>query len=121
MNSCTVSTANITDVKLCEKLQDGLCPTDQDVFSTTTPKFYVSCILRNAPDDTEVTFSWYYFGDEKILIDEVTISSEDKGATVNLQSNLSIPDNGWPVGEYEVVIKIHTDNSEPISRNFKVE
>ena len=97
------------------------CVEDITKFTTTTPMFFVSCSLNNAPSGTEVTFSWYYHGDEKILIDEVTIETDDSGTSYNLHSNLSIPDTGWPPGDYEVVIKIHTDNAETIVKPFSVQ
>jgi len=121
LGNCNISTANISDVKMCDQMTDGQCSQDKVSFTTTTPAFYVSCNLNNAPSETEVTFSWYYNGDTKILVDEVTINSGDNGGSLGLHANLSIPDNGWPPGDYEVIIKIHTDNSKPTVKSFSVD
>ena len=121
MNQCNISTANLTDVKMCDQLTASECEEDMITFTNSTTAFYVSCHLNNAPAATEVTFSWYYYGDEKILIDEVTMVSEDTGTSFIMSSNLSIPDNGWTVGNYEVSVKINTDNAEPVVKAFKVE
>ncbi|WP_367328033.1 hypothetical protein [Lentimicrobium sp.] len=121
MHSCNVSTAHITDVMVCESVTDNQCPADQPIFSTDTPEIFCSVIVKNAPGGTAVTFSWFYQGESRVAIDAVTLNTPEGGTTFNLQSSLSVPNNGWPKGVYEVVISLGTDNSEPVVKTFVVE
>ena len=118
LTGCYVSTANLTDVMSCTEITDNLCTEDITSFSPDTPEIYVSAILNNAPEGTLTTFSWRYLEDN-YDIDSITLESID--TTTTLQSSLSIPDNGWPLGEYEVILSLESDNSEPISKKFIVE
>lgn len=125
-NSCkfSISTANIAEVKLCsgmdnKKLQ---CPGDTKKFSKSTPQIFATCFLNNAPKTTKVTFSWYYTNGERVLIDEVSALAGDMGtgSHFNLYSNLNSPKRGWPAGDYEIVISLNSDNSEPVVRKFSI-
>ncbi|MBN1182965.1 MAG: hypothetical protein JXB49_11800 [Bacteroidales bacterium] len=116
---CNVSTANIADVKMCESPNGYLCSEDNTVFSTSSPEIHVSCVLKNATEGSKITFTWYYQGEEKILIDEASFVAKD--VTSDVHSSLSIPDAGWPTGNYEVVISLDTDNSKPITKSFSVQ
>ncbi len=104
--ACSATTAHVDNVKMCTSVTDNLCNQDNPTFTTTTPEIYCSCNLKNAPENTEVEFAWYYLGDQKIAIDAVTISSGDRIGTLDLQTSLSKPFNGWPKGKYEVAISI---------------
>ncbi len=97
------------------------CAHDNPNFNTETPEIYVSCQLKNAPPETQVEFTWYYLGQRKIKIDAVTLSSGDLTGTLNMYSSLSKPNNGWPVGEYEVVIAIVGTEKEPVVKKFSVQ
>ena len=121
LSNCNISTANISDVKMCETIEGFQCPEDNPVFGTDASQFYCSCVLNNAPEGTQLNFAWYYLEGEKVLIDEVTVEADGTSSTYNMQSSLSRPDNGWPTGNYEVVLELDTDNSQPITKSFKVE
>lgn len=121
LTSCNFDSSNITDVKMCTALNDNQCDMDKPVFDAYTPTIYVSAHLNNAPTDTQVSFGWFYLGDDRILIDTVTLSSGDNIGTLNLQSGLSKPTNGWPAGDYEVVITIIGTEKEPIVKQFWVQ
>ena len=120
-SNCNLSTANISDIKMCETIDDYQCQEENTLFNVNSPQIYCSCKLNNAPDGTNLKFAWYYLGDEKVLIDTVTTMVPGGSSTYDMHSYLTIPDNGWPVGDYEVVLKIDTDNSEPLTKSFKVE
>ncbi|MDF1551168.1 MAG: hypothetical protein P1P88_25330 [Bacteroidales bacterium] len=120
LSNCNVSTANISDVKMCETIDGNQCNTDNSVFTHESPAFYCTCVVNNAPDGTKLTFSWYYLGDEKTLIDAVSVEVPGGSSTYTMQSNLSAPDAGWPAGKYEVVLDLGTDNSQPVTKSFEV-
>ncbi|MCD4772246.1 MAG: hypothetical protein K8R41_02545, partial [Bacteroidales bacterium] len=66
-------------------------------------------------------FAWFYYGQEKVRIDAVKLNSGDQIGTLNLQSSFTRPNNGWPVGEYEVVITILGTEKEPVVKKFSVQ
>ena len=123
ISSCdfNFSTANIDDVKMCTSINDNQCASDNPNFSPGTPEIFISCHLNNPPNNTEVEFAWFYYGQEKIAIDAVKLNSGDQIGTLNLQSSFSRPNNGWPVGEYEVVITILGTEKEPVVKKFSVQ
>ncbi|MDP3451316.1 MAG: hypothetical protein Q8R90_00050 [Bacteroidales bacterium] len=117
---CSVSTANIQDVKICTSLSGNLCNQDNTTLGDTSPAIYVSCLLKNAVSSTKVKFTWLYYGDTKIKIDDVTLDTGELSGTVELNSYLSQPTNGWPKGVYEVEITVLTDNAKPVVKQFTI-
>ncbi len=121
INSCSVTSAKLTDVKMCESIEGNTCGTDVTSFTKDTPIIYCSCVLKNAPDATKVKFSWYYLEGKEQLIDDVELSSPASGSNHQMQSSLSKPNNGWPAGSYKVVIQImEADNRDPVEKKFSV-
>ncbi len=117
---CSFSTARLTDVKVCTSLEGNLCSQDKTNIEATSPVIYASCVLKNAPQNTDVKFTWFYYGDSKFEIDSVILSSGDNIGNIDMNSSLSIPYNGWPLGVYEVEIQIVNDTSEPIVKQFNI-
>ena len=114
-----VSTARINDIKVCGQLSGELCDQDSPVFNPNDPEIVVSCKLNNAPSDTEVTFVWKYVEGDEIIIDQAILNSSDYGTDVDMHSSLSKPNNGWPVGKYQVEILLGNDT--PLVKTFKVQ
>lgn len=119
VSAASCSTANITDVKMCDEAKDSQCPEDTPTFTPETEEIIITSKLNNAPEGTKVSFQWRYKEDGGVDIDKVELESKDV-ATNTLQSSLSKPDAGWPAGDYEVIISLDTDNSEPIHKEFSV-
>ncbi len=119
--SCSFSTAHIDDVKMCTRIANNQCTQDNPIFSTGTPEIFISCHLKNAPENTKVRFDWNYYGQKKFTIRSVTLNSGDKIGTLNLQASLSRPNNGWPKGDYEVAISIMDTDKEPVIKKFSVQ
>ncbi len=118
-SSCEVSTANLTDVKMCEIPEGDLCAEDQAEFATDLEEIYVTAVLNNAPEGTQVTFYWRYLDEDPVVeIDSVTVDIEE--VTSSIYSALTAPPAGWPTGRYEVELKIHTDNAEPVKKQFEI-
>lgn len=118
--SCEVSTAKVTDVKICTSLSGNLCDQDNPVLSITSPTIYASCLLKYSVADTKVKFTWIYYGETKIVIDTVIFNTGDTLGNVEMHSSLSQPTNGWPKGIYEVVIEVQTDNAKPVVKQFNI-
>lgn len=121
LSSCEfeATTAHLTDIKTCVMLSGDLCDQENPVFNTTDPQIYVSCKLKNAPENTLITFVWKYMEGEPIIIDEVTLNSSAHGINLDLNSSLSRPNNGWPIGKYTVEITIGDGGSTEV-KTFQV-
>lgn len=116
-----VTTAHIEDITICTALDGDICESNTPIISSSDPNIYVSCKLKNAPQNTIVTFIWKYTdGEDPIIIDEITLNSSDIGVNVDLNSSLSKPYNGWPNGKYEVEISIDGDENDPRIKYFEV-
>lgn len=119
---CNVSTANLSDVRICDKLDNGQCTSDMSSLDKNTPTLYVSANLNNAPTGTKIKVDWRYLGGdpgtEPQDIDSITLTSEEDSA--NLQSSLDSGTGTFPIGDYEVVLKIDTDNADPIHKTFSI-
>lgn len=123
LSSCefNITTAHVENIKVCSYLEGKLCTANTPVFGTKVPVIYASCNLKNAPENTLVTFVWKYtINDDTIVIDELTLNSSDKGINLDLNCSLSKPYNDWPVGSYEVNVIIVDSHKEPKVRYFEV-
>jgi hypothetical protein len=105
-----LSTASLSEATMAENVNEDLSPLNAtDVFNIDAPEIHCSVKLSNAPMDTEVQGEWIYIEGEgedveNYLIDSTILITE---GTRYLDFSLSIPDNGWPVGEYELVLSIN--------------
>jgi hypothetical protein len=118
---CNVSTAKLNDVRTCAQMDkdDSMCLTDVAEFTNDTAQIIVTSKLDNAPADTEVSFLWKYLGGDKpIDIDSVTVKTKE--GEMYPYSYLPKPQKGWPTGKYEVQVKIGTDNSQPVIKQFTI-
>jgi hypothetical protein len=118
---CSVSTAKIADVKVCTSLTGNHCDQDNTVITDNPEAIYASCLLKYAVANTQVKFTWYYYGQTKFEIDSVTLNTGEKSGNIELSSNLSRPNNGWPKGVYDVVIEVLIDNGKPVTKQFTVQ
>ncbi len=116
-----IDTIHVSKVKMCKHINGNQCYNDRPTFSPSTPEIFVSCQVKNAPEKTRVLFSWFYYGQKKVEITSSTVNSGKKTGVLNLQSSLSKPNNGWPVGEYEIVINIVGSAKEPAVKKFTVQ
>lgn len=118
---CNVSTAKISDAKVCTALSGNLCSQDFPVIPSSANEIFASCMMKYSVADTKVKFSWMYYGDTKFEIDNVILDTGDNSGNLELHSSLSRPTNGWPKGVYEVIIQIQTDNAKPLVKQFSIE
>lgn len=111
--SCSVSTANLSDVKVCTSLSGSECSGDNSTMPASTPVIYCSANMKNAPSGTKVTFTWKK-GSENIASVDLETGS---GA---IYSNLNTAGSLEP-GKYSVTLKINSDNSQPVTKEFTLE
>lgn len=115
-----LNSAHIEDVKICKTLNSNQCTNDKPVFDVNTAQIVISCKLKNPPMETRVQFSWFFISDERTEIDAVVVNSGEEIGSLDLNSSLNKPSNGWPKGDYEVVIQILDTKKEPIRKQFWV-
>ncbi len=120
-SGCEYSSATISDAKICTSLNGNICSSDDEVIQGNPATIYASCALKYAPENTEIKFSWYYYGQTKIEIDNVILNSGTNGTDLDVFSSLSRPNNGWPNGDYEVVIQLMIEGKDPLVKQFKIQ
>jgi hypothetical protein len=118
MQACAVSTASISDLRICENLSGDECSEDNQTVNADATVIYISGKLNDAPKDTQLKITWRYLTDEQD-IDTVTLTADESGSGP-FSSSLTQPTNGWPSGKYEVVLDLGTDNSEPTHKEFSI-
>ncbi len=84
-------------------------------FGSDTPEIFVTFTLSNLPIGTAVKSDWIYL-DEDILITDARIKTTEDNQ--NAYFSLSRPNNGWPVGDYEV--KLYVEDAYKKSAKFSV-
>lgn len=120
-SGCEYSSATISDAKVCTSLNGNICNSDDVIISGNPAILYASCALKYAPENTEIKFSWYYYGQTKIEIDNVILNSGANGTDLDVFSSLSRPNNGWPSGDYEVVIQLMIQGKDPLVKQFRIQ
>ena len=86
-------------------------------FGVDAPEIFLSAKFSNAPSDTEIMAEWVYVEGEAedlrdYLIDAVSIYV---AGTDYLSFSLSMPEQGWPQGQYEVILYIDGEEAETVS------
>ncbi len=118
---CEFSSASISDGKVCTSLNGSVCDSDNSTISGNPSVIYASCKLKYAPESTDIKFTWYYYGQTKFEIDHGTLNSGTNGSNVDVYSSISRPNNGWPAGEYEVVMQVMIDGKDPLIKKFEIQ
>jgi len=122
LTACEVTTASLSEATMCLSVDSDMRPVDAtDIFATDTPEIFCSVKLSSAPSDTDVKAEWIYVqgeleGMENYLIDDYTLTAE---GTIYLGFSLTEPDDGWPIGEYKVIL--YVDGEEKLSVPFTVQ
>ena len=111
--SCSVSTANLSDVKLCSTMNGNDCSGDASSFHADVAAIYCTANVKNAPSKTKVNFEWKHEGTSLGKADV-----ETDGGSVNSTYK---PNGTLEAGKYSVTVKLGTDNATPITKEFTVE
>lgn len=114
---CLRSETSIVNVRLCTAVSDKNCAADKTTFSTDIAKLFCSFnILQNTTYEN-VTVSWFYMGDQRVLVKDTLIKFSDSLKMKKNIISLEKPVNGWPKGVYEVRISID-NGSSPVIKSF---
>lgn len=119
---CENQLVSISDVKTClqESVVKNLCGIEKTVFRKDAPEIFVTAKMQNASEGAEITFVWTYMS-ENLEIDRVSAVSKNNGS-VKIYSSLPKPEfeEGWPIGDYEIIISISDNSFEPVIKTFRV-
>lgn len=116
------TTAKLSEGTMALGIDDDTKPVNPtNVFSPETEEIFCSVKLSNAPQDTEVNSKWIYIqgeleDTENYEIDSYAVTTD---GTQYLQFSMSRPANGFPRGEYKLVLAI--DGKEELNLPFTVE
>jgi len=115
--SFSITTANITNATMATAMDKDGAPLDSITsYSTDAPELIVVGKLNNAPEDTTVTFVWYYEGKEGNRV------SATAGGGGSIYVNSSVPNNdAWPTGNYKVEIYVDEREKPDATVEFTVE
>lgn len=75
-------------------------------FKPDAPKFVVVADIANAPEDTKITFVWFYTT-QNVEIDKVEVVLP---GSRSVNSTLTRGNGPWPLGEY--VVRIYIDQQK---------
>ena len=114
--SFSFSTANLTDAAMTTAMVDGVPVDAVDTYSPDAEELIATCILNNAPDDTIITFVWYYEDD---MVDSFTMNSDGLSG-VYLYCTYTY-DGLWPVGAYDVEMYVDEREEPDVTVAFTVE
>lgn len=109
---------SIDDVTLCTSVNSSnYCTGDFNQFDPGTIAIYASVQVIDALPDVQISFEWYYASGD-VLFAQVTenLSKFGDSGEIVVPGFVSIPNNGWPSGEYSVTVSL--SNGPTLSRNF---
>jgi len=118
----TIQSASLSEATMALGVDSAAKPVNPTtMFAPDVPEIFCSVLLTDAPEGTSVLSEWYYVSGEvegvtNLLIDSVPLTVS---GTQYLQFSLTIPDNGWPAGEYKLVL--YLDGAQDVSVPFTVE
>jgi hypothetical protein len=117
------TTAKLSEITMAKSIDEITYePIEKtDTFSTDTSEIFLSAKFSNAPSETEITSEWVYVEGEvedlkDYLIDTTSI---EVSGTDYLFFSMPSPDQGWPIGQYEVILYI--DGQESATVPFTVQ
>ena len=113
----------LDNVTLCQLDDQGDCITSIAILPVTSPGVRVKANVSTAPVGTTVEARWRYVeGSWGSATDIETVSlTKDTEAITWIQSSLTKPEDGWPIGEYEVALSVIPDSPDITIKRFFVQ
>lgn len=115
-SSCSYSTAELTEAQVAKTIHpDTQAPWESArTFAPDAESIYAVARLAYAPAGTKVAAVFYYLedGEREIASDEI-----EAGGERWVSFSLSPPENGWPVGQYEVRLLLNDEEVEQLPFN----
>ena len=111
------TTAKFSEATMALGVTDDNKPVNTTTFfKPDTEEIFCSVKLSNAPGDTEITSVWIYVGGEvegltNYEIDNYSVVTD---GTRYINFSLTQPDNGFPKGDYMLVLYINGKESKKL-------
>jgi len=119
----STSKASLSNATMCKSvdLETGEPIDPSDTFTPATQWIFCSIKISNAPADTEVSAEWLYLqqgagGETGLLVADWNTTTE---GTYYIPLSIARPENGWPKGDYKVVL--YLNEKEALNVSFKVQ
>ena len=123
LTSCA-SAANrqVSSVIVCTYNTQHECIESQAMFPATTPDIMVNANLENVVEGTVIEVQWVYVNGELGQTVEIadTVFRKGDASITSMYAILRRPDNGWPQGDYQVILTSDESNVDPISQPFSI-
>ncbi len=100
--SCSFTTANVKNALMTTAIDENNQPVDSVTEYEAGATAYLSAELHNAPDETTITFVWYY---EDEVVDRVSVDNQGYSDTM-LSSNMPVPQAGT------YMVEVYIDDRE---------
>ncbi len=122
MGSCSMD-PTIDHVNLCNNpTHDITCEEDMNVFDPNeTDTLYLTAVLNHVKKGTTLSINWYYIETEEMEISAVSIQTDEDVVDYPINTRLWPPSDGWPLGDYKVVIDLDAEGFQPIEKKFVVQ
>ncbi len=117
--ACTRHDDEKFSVKLCHEHKFGRCDCDTSIYQKTVQTIYCDLSLLQVNDLEKIKISWFFLSDKKVLIKEESVKLD--GENKNHLLTLDKPENGWPIGMYEVKLTSNHSGFKSIIKSFLIE
>lgn len=111
------------NVTLCQLNEQEDCITEMALLPVNSFGVRIKANVSTAPVGTIVNAQWRYVEGrlgQSIEIETVPLT-KSSDSVVWIQSSLKKPEDGWPIGEYEVALSVASDNPEIEVKRFFVQ
>ena len=110
----------ISGIQLCTSVNSSNgCNSTSRSFDINTAQIVAAATIADPMPGVRVTFSWYYLTGQILFAEASDVLSNVEGsAQVSIPGYVTIPNNGWPEGDYEVTITL--DNGSNMSTSFSI-
>jgi hypothetical protein len=109
----------ISEMRVCNNANDGLCDEDMTAFKDEPATIYVSANLESPQDNKEILMKLNYAnGDVRMVLDSQVLKLE--GNETILYYSLNQPETGWLTGEYTVMFRSLKDTTITGQKTFTI-
>ena len=116
-------TVSFTEPRLCSNPFEKTCGSDMRTFAVDTQEIWFSSKFSGIKEGQKITFVWQYISGELDVKKPYTIDSVEmivKKEFTELNTSLSKPTSGWPVGEYKIAVLVDGVNKDFLAQQFLV-
>ncbi|MEB3233065.1 MAG: hypothetical protein VKJ64_18820 [Leptolyngbyaceae bacterium] len=122
--SCSRSSVEkrIQNISICEYNDYHECDRSPSPLSPTAPYLMATAEIQAVPVNRDILVEWNYLGAEANPPQAIATLTYPKTTSdiISMFTVLSQPDNGWPVGAYEIVLSVDDNADRMIRQSFEI-